>query len=62
MKIIKLIIFLILLCLTSCNEKSPIKLKGGYAITTKGDTIEFYGGSLRNEIFTKRDIKDIITK
>lgn len=36
-------------------------VKGGMVITIKGDTIEFYGGTLTYEIFGKRSINSIVT-
>lgn len=35
------------------------RLKGGTIITVKGDTIEFYGGTLTYNGFGSRSIRDI---
>lgn len=35
------------------------RLKGGTIITVKGDTIEFYGGTLTYPGFDSRSIRDI---
>lgn len=35
------------------------RLKGGTIITVKGDTIEFYGGTLTYNGFDSRSIRDI---
>ena len=45
----------------SCEDNMEHRLKGGMVITIKGDTIEFYGGTLTYEIFGKRSINSIVT-
>jgi hypothetical protein len=36
------------------------RLKGGMVITIKGDTIEFYGGTLTYKCFGERDIRSVV--
>lgn len=45
--------------LLSCKDDIAGRLKGGTIITVKGDTIEFYGGTLTYSGFGARSIRDI---
>lgn len=45
--------------LFSCKDDIAGRLKGGTIITVKGDTIEFYGGTLTYSGFGSRDIRGI---
>ncbi|MCE8977187.1 hypothetical protein K0F45_08670 [Bacteroides ovatus] len=45
--------------LLSCKDDMAGRLKGGTIITVKGDTIEFYGGTLTYPGFNSRSIRDI---
>lgn len=41
-----ILIILMIIMLLSCKDDMAGRLKGGTIITVKGDTIEFYGGTL----------------
>lgn len=45
--------------LFSCKDDIAGPLKGGTMITVKGDTIEFYGGTLTYSGFGSRSIRSI---
>ena len=55
------LLILMIIMLFSCKDDIAGRLKGGTIITVKGDTIEFYGGTLTYEIFGKRSINSIVT-
>ena len=44
----------------SCKGNMKHRLKGGMVITIKGDTIEFYGGTLTYKCFGERDIRSVV--
>ena len=44
----------------SCKGNMEHRLKGGMVITIKGDTIEFYGGTLTYKCFGERDIRGVV--
>lgn len=44
----------------SCKGGMEHRLKGGTLITIKGDTIEFYGGTLTYKCFGERDIRSVV--
>lgn len=52
-------IILMITMLLSCKDDMAGRLKGGTIITVKGDTIEFYGGTLTYPGFNSRSIRDI---
>lgn len=54
-----ILITLIITMLLSCKDDIAGPLKGGTIITVKGDTIEFYGGTLTYSGFGARSIRDI---
>lgn len=54
-----ILITLIITMLLSCKDDIAGRLKGGTIITVKGDTIEFYGGTLTYSGFGARSIRDI---
>lgn len=54
-----ILITLIITMLLSCKDDISGRLKGGTIITVKGDTIEFYGGTLTYSGFGARSIRDI---
>lgn len=56
-----ILIILMTTMMLSCEDNMEHRLKGGMVITIKGDTIEFYGGTLTYEIFGKRSINSIVT-
>lgn len=53
------LIILMITMLLSCKDDIAGRLKGGTIITVKGDTIEFYGGTLTYNGFGSRSIRDI---
>lgn len=53
------LIILMITMLLSCKDDIAGRLKGGTIITVKGDTIEFYGGTLTYSGFGSRSIRDI---
>lgn len=54
-----ILIILMITMLLSCKDNIAGPLKGGTIITVKGDTIEFYGGTLTYKVFNTRSIRDI---
>lgn len=54
-----ILIILMITMLLSCKDNIAGPLKGGTIITVKGDTIEFYGGTLTYNGFDSRSIRDI---
>lgn len=54
-----ILIILMITMLLSCKDDMACRLKGGTIITVKGDTIEFYGGTLTYKGFDARSIRDI---
>lgn len=44
----------------SCEDNMEHRLKGGMIITVKGDTIEFYGGTLTYKCFGERNIRSVV--
>lgn len=44
----------------SCELDMKYKLKGGTIITAKGDTINFYGGTLTYRCFGERSIRSVV--
>ena len=53
------LLILMIIMLFSCKDDIAGRLKGGTIITVKGDTIEFYGGTLTYSRFGSRSIRDI---
>lgn len=53
------LLILMITMLSSCKDDIAGPLKGGTIITVKGDTIEFYGGTLTYVGFGTRGIRDI---
>lgn len=53
------LLILMITMLLSCKDDMAGPLKGGTIITVKGDTIEFYGGTLTYIGFGTRSIRDI---
>ena len=55
-----ILIILMTIMMLSCEGDIEHRLKGGMMITVKGDTIEFYGGTLTYKYFGKRDIRSVV--
>ena len=55
-----ILIILMATTMLSCKGNMEHRLKGGMVITTKGDTIEFYGGTLTYKCFGERDIRSVV--
>jgi len=53
------LLILMIIMLFSCKDDIAGRLKGGTIITVKGDTIEFYGGTLTYSGFGSRGIRGI---
>ncbi|UYU67312.1 MULTISPECIES: hypothetical protein [Bacteroides] len=53
------LIILMTTMLLSCKDDMAGRLRGGMIITVKGDTIEFYGGTLTYSGFGTRSIRDV---
>ena len=53
------LLILMIIMLFSCKDDIAGPLKGGTMITVKGDTIEFYGGTLTYKGFDTRSIRNI---
>jgi len=53
------LLILMIIMLFSCKDDIAGRLKGGTIITVKGDTIEFYGGTLTYSGFGSRSIRSI---
>ena len=56
-----ILIILMATTMLPCKDDMEHRLKGGMVITVKGDTIEFYGGTLTYRFFGKRSINSIAT-
>lgn len=54
-----ILIILMITMLLSCKDDMAGSLKGGTIITVKGDTIDFYGGTLTYSVFGIRSIREI---
>lgn len=54
------IIILMTTMMLSCEDNMEHRLKGGMIITVKGDTIEFYGGTLTYKCFGERNIRSVV--
>lgn len=54
------IIILMTTMMLSCEDNMEHRLKGGMIITVKGDTIEFYGGTLTYKCFGERKIRSVV--
>lgn len=54
-----ILIILMITMLLSCKDDMAGRLKGGTIITVKGDTIDFYGGTLTHGVFGRSSILDI---
>ena len=55
-----ILIILMATTMLSCKGNMEPRLKGGMVITIKGDTIEFYGGTLTYKCFGERDIRSVV--
>ncbi len=55
-----ILIMLMTTMMLSCEEGMEHRLKGGMVITVKGDTIEFYGGTLTCKFFGERSIRSVV--
>nr|UWD62314.1 MAG: hypothetical protein [Bacteriophage sp.] len=55
-----ILIILMATTMLSCKGNMEHRLKGGMVITIKGDTIEFYGGTLTYKCFGERDIRSVV--
>lgn len=55
-----ILIMLMTTMMLSCEDGVEHRLKGGMVITIKGDTIEFYGGTLTYECFGERSINSVV--
>lgn len=55
-----ILIMLMTTMMLSCEDSVEHRLKGGMAITIKGDTIKFYGGTLTYKCFGERDIRSVV--
>lgn len=53
------LIILMTTMLLSCKDDMAGCLRGGMIITVKGDTIEFYGGTLTYRGFGTRSIRNV---
>lgn len=55
-----ILIILMATTMLSCKGDMEHRLKGGMAITVKGDTIKFYGGTLTYKHFGERSIRSVV--